>query len=340
MVYHTSGLTDYMSLFEEHWDKENYATNQNIIDLFADKQPDLKFTPNEKFEYSNTGYAILASIVERVAEQSFEDFLNEQIFIPLEMNNTFIHRSKYKPKKIENYAIGYVEGFAGVLVKSELLGKEHYYNYLDGILGDGMVNSTLNDLLKWDQALVGNQFFNEEDKQLLFKGTTTNKTELTNYAFGWAIAEQSKYGKIVNHSGSWAGYLTFIERHIDEQKTIILLQNQDHLYSKSPMNEVRNILYSEKIESAKRVPVKLTEEELQAYIGNYTNPDFPLKIKVFVKNKKLYTQATGQSALEMEAFENDIFTFAPAQIELTFNLENKKMFLKQGKMQVEFDKKE
>lgn len=97
-------------------------------------------------------------------------------------------------------------------------------------------------------------------------------------------------------------------------------------------------MYGEKIETKKLVSVELTAEELEIYTGTYTTPDFPLDIVVYVKNNKLFCQATGQGAIEMQAFKNHIFTFQPAQIELTFNPENQSMLLEQGSMKVLFEK--
>lgn len=338
LVYHSSGLPDYMELMETHWNKENFATNQDIINLFTEKQPKLEFSPNSQFSYSNTGYAVLAYIVEKASEQSFSNYLNKTIFQPLGMKNTFVYRSKYENRTIENYAIGYTEGFAGMTVDAKSQGKDHYFTYLDGIVGDGMVNSTLGDLLIWDQALYGNDFLSEKDKNILFKGTSLANAEVTDYGFGWAVAEHPKYGKIVNHSGSWAGYLSFIERHIENQKTIIILQNKEIITSASPIKETRKILYNEKIEITKRVAVELSDEELQVYVGTYANASFPFQIEVFVSNNQLMTQATGQQAIPMKAFENHIFTFDPANIELTFSPEKGKMLLKQGGMNVEFSR--
>lgn len=338
LVYHTSGLPDYMELMEAHWNKENFATNQDIINLFAEKQPELEFAPNTQFSYSNTGYAVLAYLIEKVSKQSFADYLAENIFQPLGMKNTFVYRSKYENRSIANYAIGYTEGFGGMTVAAKSLGKEHYFTYLDGIVGDGMVNSTLEDLLLWDQALYGNNFLSEKDKNILFKGTTLANGETTDYGFGWFIAESTKYGKLMNHSGSWAGYLTFIERHIDHKKTIIVLQNKDIITSKLPSTETRNILYNEKIEVKKLVAVELTEEQLQVYIGTYANATFPFKIEVFTQGNQLMTQATGQQAIPMRAFENHVFTFDAANIELTFTPEDNTMLLIQGGMKVDFIK--
>src|SRR5699024_1981680 len=104
----------------------------------------------EKFEYSNTGYALLALIIEKVSGKSFGDYLNANIFKPLGMNRTTVYRSRFEPKDIENYAQAYF-GLETERNKASVncIGENSMYYYLDGIVGDGMVNSTTEDLLKW-----------------------------------------------------------------------------------------------------------------------------------------------------------------------------------------------
>jgi CubicO group peptidase (beta-lactamase class C family) len=336
LLHHTGGLPDYMELFEKHWDKTTFAVNQDIVNLMATHKPAVVFQPNEKYEYSNTGYALLGLIIEKASKKTFGNYLKDNIFTPLKMKNTLVYRSRYAPQKIENYALGYVPDSLGKKVLTDSFGKTFYTYYLDGIVGDGMVNSTLGDLLLWDRALYTDKLVNATDKALIFNSSKTTNGEETNYGFGWAVAKHEKYGKIVNHSGGWAGYITFIERHIDHDKTIILLQNNESVLTVLPHKEVRKILYNEKIESNSLKAVTLKSEDLDAYLGVYASEGFPLKLTIFKNDNVLMTQATGQGAIPMSAFENHTFTFDPANIKLIFNPEEKTVQLKQGKMEVLF----
>src|SRR5699024_9648061 len=83
LIHHTSGLPDYMKLFYKHWDRSKFATNKDIVNLLKQYKPKLHFKPGEEFEYSNTGYALLALIIEKVSGKSYGDFLKQKIFIPL-----------------------------------------------------------------------------------------------------------------------------------------------------------------------------------------------------------------------------------------------------------------
>ena len=242
LLRHTSGLPDYMDLCEVHWDKSKIAVNQDIINLFQQLKPKAIFAPNEKWEYSNTGYLLLATIIERVSKTSFADFLKKNIFNPLKMKTSLVYRSRYQPQLIKNYAKGYILDSAKGKILPDEMGKAYYTHYLDGIVGDGMVNSTLEDLLKWDRALYTDQLVNAEDKKKIFSSAKTNTGTDTGYGYGWALEDDKIYGKIASHSGGWAGYITYIERHLDQDKTIIMLQNYDEV--EIPLKNTRRILYN------------------------------------------------------------------------------------------------
>ena len=244
LLNHTGGLPDYIDFFEKKWDKTKIATNQDIVNVFAKYRPEVIFQPGEKYEYSDTGYTLLAFIIEKVSDKTFGQFLSENIFQPLKMNNTFIYRSRFAPKKIENYALGYVTDSLGHKVLPDSFGKEFYSYYLDGIVGDGTVNSTTADLLKWDRGLYTNKLIDSKDKELLFNSVKTNDGKETNYGFGWFLGNSKKYGKIVYHTGGWPGYSTYIERHLDNDKTIIILQNHSEAKINSFLQKVRTILYN------------------------------------------------------------------------------------------------
>jgi CubicO group peptidase (beta-lactamase class C family) len=338
LIYHTSGLPDYMELMENEWDKQKIATNMDIVSIFQKTKPALVFEPGTKFEYSNTGYALLGLIVEKTSGKTYGQYLQDNIFKPLQMNNTFVHRPRYAPRKISNYAYGYVSDSLGKYILLDELGKDYYTYYLDGIVGDGMVNSTTSDLLKWDRALYANKFINEEDKKIIFSKGKTKDGKDIDYGFGWGIGTHEKYGKIVNHSGGWAGYTTLIERQVDNDKTIIMLQNLSTIFTVLPTMDVRKILYNEPLINDDLKTVDLSIEALKAYEGSYYNEKMKLTIKVFVAGEELMAQADGQNAIPLTAYENHTFKFDPANIKLTFNLEESFVTLLQGKFNIQFQK--
>jgi len=294
LLTHTGGLPDYMDLMmAEKGDKTNSITNNDVIIFFYKFQPKRDFDPGEKFEYSNTGYIFLATIIERVSGKSFEEYLKEKIFIPLGMTNTFVYRSRYQPKKLSNYALGYIYSDS---LKRKILpdeeGKNSPYVYLDGMFGDGMINSNLKDLLKWDRALYENNIINDEDKKLIFSSHKIKDTLETNYGYGWFIRHDGLYGKTVSHTGRWAGYLTLFERDIDNDKTIIILQNNETKITEDIRLigvNVHKILYGQPIEK----PLIISEEKLKRYSGTYTY-DNGKESKIYYEFGRLWTNSEFQ----------------------------------------------
>ncbi len=338
LLNHTGGIPDYMELFEKYWDKSKIASNPDVINLLSLHKPAALFAPNQKFEYSNTGYALLATIIERASGQSFGDFLNKQVFKPLKMTRTLVYRSRFAPQKVANYARGYVSDSNGKKILPDHSETERLAFYLDGIVGDGTVNSTLHDLLKWDRALYTNKLLNESDKALMYETPMTLDGKRTSYGFGFGVGDHAKYGKLVSHSGGWAGYISYIDRHIDTDKTVIMLQNNMLPESKNPIKEVRKILYNEGLAVPKLVKFTPSPADLEQYTGVYSNPAFPLKITIKPYNGALTAQATGQSAFPMDAFENHTFTFDMAGIKMVFKPSENTMLFKQGANELTFVK--
>lgn len=244
LLTHTGGLPDYMDIANANWDKNKIATNNDMLNLFKTLKPAKVFETNEKRQYSNTGYLILGSIIERISGKSYGDFLKQNIFKPLKMEDTFVYRRRYQPQTVKNYALGYV--YSDSLKRKAIpdeFGKTVYIVYLDGIVGDGTVNAPARDLLKWDRALYSNELINEEDKKMIFSSYKTNDNKETNYGFGWFIYNSKDFGKYVSHSGGWGGYVSYIERDIDHDKTIIILQNNNMRGTELPSKNTRRILY-------------------------------------------------------------------------------------------------
>jgi CubicO group peptidase (beta-lactamase class C family) len=242
LLQHTSGLPDYESILDSLFDRKKIATNQDIIDTFKKYKPALNFEPGTKWKYSNTGYALLGTIIERLSGLSYGAYLEKTIFRPLRMNRTQVYRRRYQPKNIENYAYGYiyVDSLKKYLLPDELATTQ-YVIYMDGIVGDGTVNSTVIDLLRWDQALYTEKLVPKSALKEIFTSGVLKDGKSTNYGFGWSVTTDSVYGKMTTHTGSWPGYRTIIDRHIDQNKTIIILQNHDKVVN--PGKEIRKIMY-------------------------------------------------------------------------------------------------
>lgn len=322
LLQHTSGLPDYMELFEQYWDKKKIAQNKDVIALLAARKPALLFTPGSKWEYSNTGYALLASIIEKVSGLSYGAFLKKNIFEPVGMQRTAVYNRRLKPVAEPDYALGYVysDSLKRYVLPDELPAFSMVY-YLDGIVGDGTVNSTLNDLLKWDRALYTDRLVPAAARREIFTPALVNGKD-THYGFGWAINTNKDYGTIYQHSGGWPGYSTFIERQADNDKTIIVLQN--HERSKADLTAVRRILYHQPLMVPEKKEITVPESVLSQYVGTYQlAPEF--SITVTLEGGGLKVQATDQPKFSIFAKSETRFFLKVVEADVEFVREGGKV---------------
>ncbi|MGV8091065.1 MAG: serine hydrolase [Mangrovibacterium sp.] len=317
LLNHTSGLPDYMELLDSLFDKSKIATNKDIITLFAKHKPKVLFEPNTGWEYSNTGYALLASVIEKASGMEYGDYLDKVIFKPLEMTNTFVYRRRYAPKKINGYAYGYV--YSDSLKKYVLpddLEETIEVVWLDGIVGDAIVSSTVNDLLKWDRALYTDKLVSHESINEIFTAPELNDKTTTKYGFGWFL-DDNDFGKTVSHGGVWWGYRTYIDRHIDNDKTIIILQNHEDVLN--PVKSIRNILYNKPLPVQKiREEIILSNEQIQKFVGTY-EIEKGFEIKISSGKDHLFVQLTGQNAYPI--FAESEFSFFSKIVDTQFEFQ-------------------
>ena len=227
LLTHTSGLPDYQAVMDEHWDKSKVAGNPDILEYLREYAPVKSFEPGEQYEYSNTGYVLLASIVEKVTGKDFVALSREWIFQPLGMENTEI-RSLEEKAKVQTFAAGHLKNNEGTYVNANTFHDSDYTVWLGNRKGPGRVSSNAADLLKWDQALYTEKLVSEETMEEAFTPFRLNNERRSYYGFGWEIEPKSPFGKMVMHTGDNPGYKTIIVRFIEENKTIIILNNNAH----------------------------------------------------------------------------------------------------------------
>lgn len=213
LMNQVSGLPEYFDLADRDMNPLDTLTNDMVLELLAKKKPALVFEPGEKWEYCNTNYIMLGLIVEKVSGMTPDKFLHQQIVKPLKLTDTYVYTLK-----MPTYPKSRVFGFriqGGKPVLNDLI-------RFDGVMGDGNVYSSAEDLYKWDQALYSEKLVKKSTfTEAITRGKLSDGSE-HNYGFGWAIEEP---GKLVTHSGGWVGFGTHIFRYIDKNQTIIVLTN-------------------------------------------------------------------------------------------------------------------
>ncbi len=214
LLTHRSGMQDYIHFANSYWstNRDGYMSNEDLIKLMASKKPALSFSPNTRFRYTNTNYALLASIVERVSQESFADYLKMNIFIPLRMNHTQV----IDPRKP-------MPEFASKCYKG---GSEYKFMYQDGLYGDKGVFSTVQDMLKFDKALYTTGLLKRNSLYAAFTPHNKDMRSPRNYGLGWRMYLYPSGEKIVYHNGLWHGNNSCFYRFIQNKFTVIVQCNK------------------------------------------------------------------------------------------------------------------
>jgi CubicO group peptidase (beta-lactamase class C family) len=231
LLTHRSGLSNYTYFSDKLWpDRRLFMTNEDVLGLMAAHQPKVYYQPNTHFDYSNTGYALLASIVAHASGMPFATFMQEQIFGPLQMRHTFTF-SKDATNQRGKVAIGHTGGR-----------RKRTPDYLDSVLGDKGVYSTVEDLYKWDQALYTQKLVKRETLEEAFMGSRVKKKKDEDYGFGWRIRRLESGDTVVFHAGLWHGYSTYLMRNPKDHSALIVLSNLPN-GSLKYLKEINQILY-------------------------------------------------------------------------------------------------
>ncbi len=227
LLTHTSGLPDYQEMMDKHWDKKKVAGNPEIIQYINRYAPPALFKPGTQYEYSNTGYILLASIAERASGEDFITLCRHRLFRPLKMKDTDIRTLEAKAK-VKNFAAGHLMDSTNHYVNANKFHNSDYTVWLGNRKGSGRISSTTEDLLKWDKALYTQKLVSFATLKEAFTPAQLNNGSMTKYGFGWEIETDSSGNKIVQHTGDNPGYKTIIIRYLNLHKTIIVLNNNAH----------------------------------------------------------------------------------------------------------------
>ena len=233
LLNHTSGLPKYFWLAEHKWEKELPPVNSEMIEMMADFDLPLFFRPGTRFDYSNTGYFVLASLVEKVSGMEYGVFLDKNIFKPLKMKNSFVYRFE-KDSIDENQLKGY-----------RLYRRRRYAEISgtvnDAIVGDKNVYSTAEDLLIWMNALNSYKIISETSLYEMYTKGKTKYNRNVPYGYGFRIKNENSE-KIIYHNGKWNGFSTSIKQYTDSDLVIVILEHSNYKYMNYLSAKVKTIV--------------------------------------------------------------------------------------------------
>jgi CubicO group peptidase (beta-lactamase class C family) len=206
LLQHTSGLIDYEDLIPE--DFAGQVSDQDALRSMYEVD-ETYFEPGTEYRYSNTAYAMLAVLVEKISGMSFPDFLEQNIFEPLGMDNTIAYQSGIST--VSNRAYGYTVENGEVSFSDQ--------STTSAVLGDGGIYTSVLDYFKWDQALYSDKLL---PQSVLDQMWTAN---LADYGFGWRVDTVDGHRRL-HHDGSTSGFRNYIIRYPEDRMTVLVLSNR------------------------------------------------------------------------------------------------------------------
>ncbi len=279
LLTHTAGVPNFTAFSGYRELKTQHTTVAALIARFKDKP--LDFKPGEQFRYSNSNYALLGHIIERVSGKTYGAFLRENIFGPLKMN-----ASGYDPTSaiLKQCAQGY-ERVGDKLINVEPVA-------LSVSFSAGGIHSTVEDLYRWIQALTAGKLVSAKSLAAM---TTPLKD---NYAYGLIVDEQL-HRKQIGHSGSIDGFVTFLGHYPNEKVTVIVLSNLGNSPSPFIARDLAAIVFGEKYDlPVERKEIKVDPKLYEAYVGEYERQP-SRNFKVFIENDRLFLAYLGRPTIEL-----------------------------------------
>jgi hypothetical protein len=320
LIHHTSGLRDYLSLLGIAGIDYGTYHQDDVIELIA-RQRELNFPPGEEYLYSNSGYFLLAVIVERASGKSLREFAEENIFKPLGMKNSHFH-DDYR-MLIKNRASGYF-----------LAEKGKYRNFISTFdcVGSGGLFTSVEDLYLWDQNFYHCKVGGKDLIDLMHtKGKLNNGKEL-DYAFALGI---SKYKglRTVSHGGALGGYRSALVRFPEQNFSVICLSNLSSFNPSRIAQQIAGIYLADQFTEGKAKPeakpvekvkfIKLPKKKLQEKAGAYINPKDGTVIRLDLRGNTLILELSGKR-FTLAAVNQTDFQVSRAPVEMVLKFEKQK----------------
>lgn len=213
LLTHTSGLVDYEDLMPEGATEQIH--DDDVLRLLENEDRTL-FAPGSSYQYSNSGYALLALIVERISARTFADFLRDEIFKPLQMTGSVAFEDGVSTISTRSFGHTFRDGAFARTDQSTT----------SAVLGDGGIYSSINDLAKWEAGLATGRAISQDSLTLAWTPATKTDQPTIDYGFGWRISVH-RGTRMLWHSGETRGFRNVMMRFPEKQLMVAVLTNRN-----------------------------------------------------------------------------------------------------------------
>lgn len=302
LLHHTSGLRDWTNTLSLSGRSFEDVISMDHILRMAYQQEELNFTPGDEYRYSNTGYNLLAEIVQRTTESSFREWTDQNIFQPLGMTQTLFLDDHNEI--IKNRAVGYYQDGDAF----------HYSPNTLTALGSSSLYSTTTDLAKWVKHLM---YPSDERKPVvdrMLQTQTLSNGEDNNYAYG-ILVNTFRGTPWIYHSGGWASFRTYLVMLPDQDLAIVVLNNNGkNAFNTAariagyyvPREENNQQEQNENKESDTLENLSISDHLLNSYVGTYRLGQ-GWYVHLTKEGDQLWTQATNENKFPMFALSDSLF---------------------------------
>lgn len=229
LLTHTSGLNESVGNDEEQISKGDFINKVNSVKL--------KYSPGEKYHYSNVGYSILGILIEKVSNKSYESFLREELFIPAKMMKTGYVIPDWDN---ETLAVGYRGNKKYGYPIDQNWNEEGPFWHLKA---NGGILTNVNEMYLWHKALLESDVLDEEAKEMMYSKHTIEFDNTSFYGYGWAIFPTNRGTDLISHNGGNDYFFADVLRFIEEDIVIIIMSNNYNTYAEEMSNQLRRIIF-------------------------------------------------------------------------------------------------
>ena len=300
LIYHTSGLADLVDIqFLSGLRNHSEMGNAEVMKMISAVKH-LNHIPGSNFSYTNSGYVVLAEILETVTGQSLSEFARQRLFLPLGMTNTYFNDDYKKPRK--NRVVGH----------RKISDEYQQMPRRAGTIGDGGLETNLIDLSKWNISYLETKLGYDDFDQYLKQGTL-DSGQLIPYAFGFFVDDYRGY-KMLDHGGRGTGFEIQIFEIIDKNTSVIVYANTENFPVRNVAFDVLDLFgyqdltvpQTEKAVYAEPSSfIELSESTMSDLQGKYWNEDVGYSREIVYQDGRLFFKVDSEQMDTLKPIAKD-----------------------------------